>query len=179
VPDVEFMADLITTVESDFCIDPKRIFSAGFSNGGMLSHRLACELSERIAAIGPVAGTMAIDSCSPTRPVPVMHTHGTSDFVVLWDGGGFGNASSVDDTIEGWVSRNGCDGTPKSVYQNGDASCSSYGPCAAGSDVRLCTIDGGGHQWPGGQSIGPTGHLSEDLDTSTTLIDFFEAHPLP
>ena len=65
VDDNGFVLAMLQTLESDYCIDAKRVFSSGFSNGGMLSHRLACELSDRIAAIGPVAGTMALDQCTP------------------------------------------------------------------------------------------------------------------
>jgi polyhydroxybutyrate depolymerase len=180
VEDVQFVRDMLDRLATDYCVDPKRVFSAGFSNGGMLSHRLACELSDRIAAIGPVSGTMAIDACNPLRPVPVMHTHGTSDFVVPYNGGGLGGAASVQTTISGWVTRNGCtDAQPTTVYQNGDATCQEYSQCNGQAPVRLCTIDGGGHQWPGGTSAGPGGTLSMDLDTSEALAAFFEAHPMP
>jgi polyhydroxybutyrate depolymerase len=172
---------MLDALAKDYCVDPKRVFSAGFSNGGMLSHRLACELSDRIAAIGPVAGTMAIDACKPSRPVPVMHVHGKSDFVVPYNGGGLGGAQSVNDTISGWVSRNGCtDAQATGVFEKGKALCVEYSQCNAGSAVRLCTIDGGGHQWPGGTSAGGFGGtLNMDLDSSEAMAAFFEAHPMP
>jgi polyhydroxybutyrate depolymerase len=180
VDDVGFVRDLLDALAADYCVDPKRVFSVGFSNGGMLSHRLACELSDRIAAIGPVSGTMAIDGCSPGRPVPVIHFHGTSDFVVPYDGNGLGGADSVEDTIKGWVERNGCkDGAPAVVYQKGDATCEEYQQCTDGASVRLCTIEGGGHQWPGGESAGGLGGaLSKDITASEEMFTFFEAHPM-
>jgi polyhydroxybutyrate depolymerase len=180
VDDVQFVRDMLDALAVDYCVDPKRVFSAGFSNGGMLSHRLACELSDRIAAIGPVAGTMAIDGCAPARAVPVLHVHGTADFVVPYDGGGLSGADSVDDTIAGWVARNGCtDAQPSVVYQNGDATCEEHSQCDAQAAVQRCTIDGGGHQWPGGTSAGPAGELSMDLESSEAMEAFFEAHPMP
>jgi len=180
VEDVKFVGEMLDALSQEYCVDPKRVFASGFSNGGMLSHRLACEMSDRIAAIGPVAGTMAIDDCTPARPVPVMHVHGTSDFVVPYNGGGLGGAQSVQNTITAWKERNGCtDGQPTGVYENGDALCVEYSQCNAQASVRLCTLDGGGHQWPGGTSAGPGGTLSMDLATSEALAAFFEAHPMP
>jgi polyhydroxybutyrate depolymerase len=180
VDDVGFVRDLLDALSAEYCVDAKRVFSVGFSNGGMLSHRLACELSDRIAAIGPVSGTMAIDGCSPARPVPVIHFHGTSDFVVPYDGGGLGGADSVGDTIAGWVQRNGCkDAQPTNVYQKGDATCDEYQACTDGASVRLCTIDGGGHQWPGGESAGGLGgKVSTDISASEEMFTFFAAHPM-
>jgi polyhydroxybutyrate depolymerase len=179
IDDVGFAMAMLDEIETAYCVDPKRIYSAGFSAGGMLSHRLACEQSERIAAIGPVAGTMAFDPCEPTRPVPVMHFHGTSDFVVAYDGGGFSNADSVPDTIAGWVTRNGCETTATPTFDMGDAHCESHGGCDGDADVTLCTLEGGGHQWPGGESAGPGGTINMDIFASEAMLDFFEAHPLP
>lgn len=179
VDDVGFIEAMLDAIEAAYCVDTRRVFSAGFSNGGMLSHRLACEVSDRIAAIGPTSGTMAIPTCTPTRAVPVMHFHGTSDFVVPFDGGGLGNAQSVPDTIAGWVTRNGCNATPTITFDEGDASCETYAECTDGADVTLCTLEGGGHQWPGGQSAGPGGTINMDIEASTALLDFFDAHPLP
>ncbi len=178
VKDVEFVGAMLDALSAEYCVDKKRVFSVGFSNGGMLSHRLACEMSDRIAAIGPVAGTLAVDTCAPTRPVPVIHFHGTGDFVVPYDGGGLGGASSVTDTIAGWIQRNGCVGQPVNVYKNGDASCDEYQGCMQGASVRLCTIDNGGHQWPGGEYAGPGGKVSADISASEEMFTFFSAHPM-
>jgi polyhydroxybutyrate depolymerase len=170
-PDVQFIRDMVAQLEKDYCIDPKRIFVSGFSNGGMLSHRLACEFSERIAAIGAVSGTMAIDPCIPKRFVPVLHIHGTSDIVVPYSNPI--TAQTVSKTIDGWVARNFCQPEKSVVYTKGSASCELYASCNA--DVELCTIDGGGHEWPaGGSSMG-----IGDLPASEYILDFFEAHPMP
>lgn len=180
VEDVGFVTALLDALEAEFCIDKKRTFSVGFSNGGMLSHRLACELADRIAAIGPVAGTMAVDACSPSRPVPVIHFHGTSDFIVPYNGGGASGSDSVNDTIAGWVARNGCkDAAPAVVFENGDSKCEEYQQCDDGAAVRLCTVDGGGHQWPGGESAsGLAGKLTQDIIASEEMFKFFAEHPM-
>jgi polyhydroxybutyrate depolymerase len=179
VDDVQFTRDLLDQLAQDFCVDPRRVFSSGFSNGGMFSHRLACELSDRIAAIGSVSGTLAISDCAPPRPVPVLHIHGTADPVVEYENGGLSGGEGVPQTIATWVAIDGCtDATPATVYQNGDATCTEYEACKAGTDVELCVIAGGGHQWPGGMSDF-LGLLSDDLDASETIAQFFEAHPMP
>ena len=179
-PDVQFVGDLIDALESELCIDPKRIYAAGFSNGGMLSNRLACELSDRIAAFGPVAGPRAIDQCNPSRPISMIQFHGTSDFVVPYNGGGLGGAVSAPDNFASWAQNAGCtDPSPSQVYQNGDSTCVEYTSCNAGAAVRFCTVDGGGHQWPGGTSAGPAGKLTQDIDASAEMVAFFLAHPLP
>jgi polyhydroxybutyrate depolymerase len=170
-PDVQFIRDMVAQLEQNYCIDPKRIFVSGFSNGGMLSHRLACEFSEKVAAIGAVSGTMAIDPCIPTRTVPVLHIHGTSDIVVPYNNPV--TAQSVPKTIEGWVARDLCQPNKSVVYSKGSATCELYAPC--GSDVELCTIDGGSHEWPAGGSAMGVG----DLNATEYILDFLEAHPMP
>lgn len=179
VDDVGFFRAMLETIEQSYCVDPSRVFAAGFSNGAMLSHRLACEASDLVAAIAPVSGTMSIDTCAPARPIPVMEFHGTADFVVPFDGGGLGNSDSVPDTIAGWVARDGCATSSSITYEQGDATCETYGGCDAGTEVTLCTLTDGGHQWPGGESAGPGGTINMDIAASPAMLDFFEQHPLP
>jgi polyhydroxybutyrate depolymerase len=179
VDDVGFVGAMLDAIEEAYCVDEKRIYSSGFSNGGMLSHRLACEMSDRIAAIGPVSGTIAIDPCTPSRPVPVMQFHGTSDFVVPYNGGGLSNAASVADTESAWITRNGCGTTPMVTFDMGDATCETFSGCQNDATVTTCTLEGGGHQWPGGMSAGPGGTINMDIFASEALLDFFAEHPLP
>ncbi|HEX4513733.1 MAG TPA: hydrolase, partial [Polyangiaceae bacterium] len=165
-------------LESEYCVDVKRVFSSGFSNGGMMSHRLACELSDRIAAIGAVSGTIAIPTCTPTRPVPVLHIHGKDDIVVAYDNGGFSGGEGVPQTIATWVANDGCtDTTPTNMYLQGDVSCNEYVTCTGNANVELCDVSDGGHQWPGGLPDG-VGTLSMDLDASEYIAEFFDTHPM-
>jgi polyhydroxybutyrate depolymerase len=182
VDDVAFTRDMITAIDSDYCVDPKRVFSAGFSNGGFLSYRLACDLADKIAAIAPVAGGLRIATaaCNPKRPVPVLHVHGTSDIVVPYNGGGVGNAKPVSESIDAFKTKNTCAaGAGKVVYTKDDVSCTLWGSCAANADVELCTVTGGGHQWPGGDQLPYGGSPSPNLETSEAIADFFEKHPMP
>ena len=176
--DVGFVRTLIDTLESKLCVDPKRVFATGMSNGGFLSHRLGCELSDRIAAIAPVAGVMGIPTCNPSRPVPVMDFHGTSDPIVPYDGNASIGYVSVADTISGWVQRDGCQGSPTTTYSKGDATCSTYANCAGGAEVTLCSISGGGHTWPGGTPFPLLGKTSTDISATDAMWAFFQKHPM-
>lgn len=176
--DVGFVNALLDELEARLCVDPRRVYSTGFSNGGFLSHRLACEASDRIAAIAPVSGMMGIDDCTPTRPIPVMHFHGTSDTIVPYDGGGLTGYRSAAETDAGWAMRNGCDTATTETFANGDSRCVSHTGCDGGSEVTLCTITGGGHTWPGGGYF-PGGHITTDLSATDAMWAFFAAHPLP
>jgi polyhydroxybutyrate depolymerase len=159
--DVGFIAGLLDHLEAELCLDRRRIYASGMSNGAMLSHRLGCELGDRFAAIAPVAGTDMTSNCTPRRPIPVMQIHGTRDQHVPWEGGnGCGIAgvpmTGVPATVTGWLMRNGCTPTaPALMFEQGDGRCERQGTCPAGADVVLCTIAGAGHSWPGGAPKGP------------------------
>ena len=110
--DVTFVAKLLDDLATVVNVDPKRVYATGMSNGGMMCYRLASELSDRIAAIAPVSGTMAITDYKPKRPVPVMHFHGTADYIVPFNGPKgtpkFLTFKSVEETIRLCAKANGC-----------------------------------------------------------------------
>lgn len=171
VDDTGFMRKLIDEAESKLCIDPARIYMMGMSNGGYESHRIACELADRVAAVGPVTGLLLFSGCSPSRPVPVMMINGTADTLSQYQ--------YVGQTVNFWKGKNGCT-TQMQTYQNGDTTCVTHGGCTAGADVVLCTVQEGGHQWPGGGSEFPfLGKKSNDIIATDALWDFFAAHPKP
>jgi polyhydroxybutyrate depolymerase len=181
IDDIGFTRDMLASVTKEYCIDPKRIYETGFSNGGFMAYRFACEMSDVFAAVASVSGTLGIppDSCKPTRAVPLMHVHGTNDIVVPYNGGGIGGNRSVDLSVSTIRAKNGCDadaGAGKNVYTNNDVSCTEWGPCNTGSHVRLCTVTGGAHAWPSGDGVYAG---SKNLDASNAILDFFEAHPMP
>jgi polyhydroxybutyrate depolymerase len=190
VDDVQFTKDMLALIASEYCIDPARIYATGMSNGGFMSHRLGCEMADTFAAIAPVAGVLGIDAaaCNPSRPVPILDFHGTADPIVPYKGGtpvspvDLGSAvpitfRSVADSMSIWRTKEGCSGTPDTIYAQGDATC-QRSTCSAGSEVVLCTIDQGGHTWPGGVPI-PLGKTSIDISATETMVEFFEAHPMP
>lgn len=170
IDDVGFARDLIDGARRELCIDDKRIFAMGFSNGGMFSHRLACELSGLVAAVGPVSGGPMVMSCQPERPVSILHMHGTADPIVGYEGGGTGTFPSIPTVIADWMKRNRCTDTLKETYKQGVVTCKSAQSCAEGTAVSLCTIDQGKHTWPG------AGDGTQDIKATAEILDFFARH---
>jgi polyhydroxybutyrate depolymerase len=181
VDDLGFTRDLLGKLEAEYCVDEKRVFSTGFSNGGFFSYRLACELADKIAAIAPVSGVFGVDpaTCKPKRPVPVLHIHGTGDAVVPYLGGGVALSRSVATSVAAFRTNNACATDGKVVFTKGDVECTSWAPCTAGADVELCEVAAGGHQWPGGDLLPYGGVPSTNLIASDAIADFFAAHPMP
>ncbi|MFQ3567622.1 MAG: PHB depolymerase family esterase [Aggregatilineales bacterium] len=180
VDDVAFFAALIDALSEELCIDPARIYVNGLSNGGGMSVRLACELADRIAAIGTVAGAhFPLDACAPARPVPVIAFHGTADAIVPYEGNDL--LPAVQDWARGWAELNGCDLTPEALPSIGAASAIRYSGCGGAAEVILYTIDDGGHTWPGSPVVLPpflVGPTNQDLDATRLMWAFFDAHPL-
>ncbi|MBB2485910.1 poly(3-hydroxybutyrate) depolymerase [Mitsuaria sp. WAJ17] len=186
--DVAFVRALIEHLKQRLSIDARRIYATGMSNGAMMSHRLACELSEQLAGIAAVAGTDATSRCQPRRPIPVLMIHALDDDHVLYQGGAgpeaFRDRSkvmdfvSVPETTQRWVQRNHCSGTPLKVLQQPGAWCERYSGCAEGVQVQLCTTETGGHSWPGGRSRPGKGQPSQALDANDTMWAFFQSQSL-
>lgn len=179
VDDVGFVTAMLDALESELCIDPARVYATGMSNGGFLSHRLACELSDRIAAIAPVAGVIGVVECVPERPVPVLQFHGTLDTLVPYGGDESEGFPSVGDTMQAWADRNGCTGEPQETFSEGYTRCETWADCEAGAEVVLCTTTGGGHTWPGGIPMPVLGHTTTDISATDAAWDFFARHPRP
>jgi polyhydroxybutyrate depolymerase len=157
VDDVSFIRSLIAQVQKELNVDSRRVFVTGFSNGGMMSYRLACELSDTIAAVAPVAGALNYEKCDPVRPVSVVAFHGTADEHVLYEGGEPTRRvdrnprvdSSVAEAISFWVNRGRCANSVRKV-RRGSVIVDDYTGCIGGTGVRLYTLEGHGHAWPGG-----------------------------
>lgn len=149
--DVAFISAVMDRLESEFLIDKSRIFLVGSSAGSMMGYRLACELSSRIAGLASDAGTMVIDVCLPSRPVPIFEMHGTADADIPYGGGRASigvDGPSVASVIQEWVQLDGCAGSP-SIIQAGITKTSDWTNCKNRSVVRLDTVVGGLHQWFG------------------------------
>ena len=184
--DVLFISDLINQLEANYNIDPDRIYANGLSNGGGMSYLLACQMSERIAAVGGVAGayTYPVKQCSPSRPVPFIAFHGDADPVVPYFGGPSRSFDipfpSVPDWMEAWAERNQC--TQKtSIPQEEEVFGVHYEDCSQNAEVIFYTIQGGGHTWPGGNPLPAwlVGTTSQTVSATELMWDFFEEHPLP
>ncbi len=186
--DVGFIEALRDEFQTLYNIDSTRVYSCGFSAGGYMSHRLACESARCFAAIASVSGTMtnnAYNDCNPSEKTPVMQIHGTSDNVVSYNGG-FGG-KSVDEVIAKWVSINSCPATPvitplPDINTNDGSTVekSLYDPCVDFSSVVLLKVIGGGHQWPGTTAIlGGIGNINRDIIASEELWSFFSNFNCP
>lgn len=191
VDDVAFARTLLDELSRLAKIDEKRIYATGMSNGAMMSYLLASELADRIAAIAPVAGPMGTETCNPSRPVPVLHFHGTNDDFAPFEGGRGKrsitktNFYSVEHSISNWTKVNGCPGEPTVVDLPNTANDGmsvtkkTYGPAKDGSEVVLVVIHGGGHTWPGQE---PTfrflGRSTKDISANDMMWEFFEKHPM-
>lgn len=196
--DVGFISALIDHLLLDLNIDTKSVYVTGISNGGMMSHRLACELSDRIAAIAPVASSIPAnmaDIWNPSRRVSVLIINGTDDPLVLWEGGEIilagkkmGTTLSVDGTVEFWTEENGCTAEPvitqlseRDKYDGTSIQIEAHGECADGTDVVLYRVIDGGHTWPGSYqyaSESVIGKTSREFDASEIIWQFFEEHPM-
>jgi polyhydroxybutyrate depolymerase len=174
IDDVRYARNLVTELASELCIDRNRIYATGMSNGAILSYRLACEASDVFAAVAPVDGVEAVPRCAPRRAVPVLAFNGMSDLLVRWDGGWFG-LGAPRETVKRWSERDLCSTQTREIYSRGDARCEAAQGCAA--DVIFCTIDRGGHTWPGGMEAFFLGKTSSDLDATSAILDFFLDHP--
>jgi len=169
IDDVSFISKMIDETLKHYPLDPARIYATGFSNGGQMSYRLGCELSEKIAAIAPVSGQIVYPSCRPKRAVPLLHIHGRLDRCALYDGGAacggcfskvFGIGSSrgnfpcpgVEPSVKDWARQNGCNMSASTMLNPQGAVCLKYTGCNDGASVRLCTVEMNGHMWAGSQS---------------------------
>ena len=194
VDDVKFLSELINKLASEYKIDAGRVYAAGMSNGGFMSARLACSLADKIAAVGIVAASLSTntaETCKPAIPVSVLIMQGTQDPLVPFQGGALGKNGDRGEvlshaaTVEKFAVLNRCSGTPQKKQITDDANDGTsiqildYTGCAAGSEVRGYTIEGGGHAWPGGMQYLPAamiGKTSHNLDASETIWEFFAAH---
>ncbi len=182
VDDVGFIRDLIEQLVRQYPIDRKRIYATGMSNGGMMSYRLACELSDQIAAIAPVAGAMNLD-CRARHRVAVMAIHGASDKHVLYNGGQPikladkkhpRTDTAVLSTMQFWSGHNGCK-THLTRKMNQEVSIDEWTGCAQGADVMLYTLHGFGHAWPSG-ARGIADDPTSSINASEQIWAFFKNH---
>lgn len=181
--DVGFVKAIINDIKLKSNIS--KIYATGMSNGGMLSHRLACEMSDTFTAIAAVAGTNNFDGCNPKKPISIMHIHGLEDDHVLFNGGcgpkciikSETEYTSVPDTISKWVERNKCNKTPQRVLDKENAYCDTYTGCDNNVQVKLCVAKDGGHSWPGAEKVpNPLEKSTPSRTISATdeIWDFFK-----
>lgn len=180
VDDVAYLTAVIDDMQRRFKVDPKRIYFAGHSNGGFMSHRMACERADRIAAIVSLAGAVWKDEtkCTPSEPVSVLQAHGTLDTVILYGGGfnlGF-EYPGAEETVATWATKNGCASTTTHLMPDSDLVTDllgdeteriAYDGCPAAGAAELWRIKGASHL--------PTFNGS----WANAIYDWMLAHPKP
>ena len=193
VDDVAFVRALIDTLVASYPIDPARVFATGISNGGIMSYRLACELSDKIAAIAPIVGAVSAElapRCHPARTVSILAMNGTADPVVPWQGGEVhvlrdrGAVLGAEASVALFAGVAHC-GAPLTTWEpDRDLDDGTrvqhvvYTGCDH-VDVELLNIDGAGHTWPGGKQYLPValiGRTSREFSASERLWRFFAEH---
>ena len=189
--DVKYVDKLLDDLQRVVNVDPKRVYATGLSNGGMMCYRMAAELSHRIAAIAPVAGTLCLEKPRPKRPVPIIHFHGTKDRIVPFAGPNkiakkVLAFKSVDETISIWTKINRCERQPverklKDKADDGTRVIQRiYRAKQGGADVILVIIEGGGHTWPGRPTRNRfLGKSTKDISANDMIWNFFKRHRLP
>jgi len=186
MPDVMYISALIDTLEATYHIDPKRIYLNGMSNGGGMAFVLSCTLSDRIAAIGVVSAAQSLpwSWCPDSTAVPMIAFHGTADPIVPYAGGKVAIAPqpfpSVSAWVSSWAARNRCDPEAVDSAVATGVTRTEYRGCAHDATVALYTIQGGGHQWPGGKPLPKwlVGSWSAGVDATNRMWAFFREHPL-
>jgi polyhydroxybutyrate depolymerase len=198
VDDVNFIRSLINNLASRYTIDAKRIYATGISNGGFMSSRLGCELSDKIAAFTSVAASIEKNTvyagCTPANAVSAMYIQGTLDPLVPFLGGSVtvgagGVIASHTEAVAKWISNNGCSAT--AVTTNIPDLSTTDGTTSVRRDfnggrnnaaVVSIVVTGGGHTWPQGLQYSPEiiiGKTSLDFNACETIWEFFKAHPKP
>lgn len=183
VDDVGFIDALLDTLIAELAIDTLRIYATGMSNGGFMSYRLACELSERLAAIAPVSASMTIDVCQPARSVPVIGIHSYLDESVPYLGG-IGNGvsnhyNSPQDSVQtAFALHANCAVLNDTVLDNTDLTVVRWHQCDCQQEVLLYMTHDGGHSWPGGAQTGVGDPPSQVVNANDLMWDFFQQHTL-
>lgn len=192
VDEIAFVTAILNELPQLVAVDPRRIYATGMSNGALMAYLVADKLSQRIAAVAPVAGPMGLETCAPSRPVSVIHFHGLADDFVPFHGGvgkksiSKTNFFSVGHSISAWVAANGCDALPvleelpPQVDDGTQVTRHTFRSAESSVEVVLYEIHGMGHTWPGRESPYPAlGRVTRNVDANEAMWEFFARHPLP
>ena len=195
VDDLQFIRDVINQLSGIAPIDRERIYVTGFSNGGQMTHRIACNLADQVAAVGIVDGfdPGMLEECSPSRPVPIMAFFGTANplagvrypkwfqkmiNVTIDDTEPPLPINAIDKWLETWAKRNKCNLNYVSIPAIGNSRSIRYEECLHDAEVVLYSVEGQGHAWPGGPTLPFLGDSVSDVNASEILWEFFKQHPL-
>lgn len=170
--DVAFFEEMINHFVETLGIDEDRVFVTGFSNGGGMAARLACEMGDRIAAIAPVgASNEGWTMCDPGAAIPVLAIHGVVDGVVPYDGGR-ALLPNLPDWAAWWAENNECIGDPVEL-PTASGRALHWGDCPDGATVSLLAVDGIGHMWPERVELAMFNDAAVFLGATEVIVEFF------
>jgi polyhydroxybutyrate depolymerase len=181
--DIGFIEELSVLLQTSLNTDPNRQYLCGISNGGFMTHKMACESSQCYAAIATVSASMSDtveQNCNPAFAPNILHIHGTADPVVSYFGSPI-TGISVDQLMEKWRGYHTCDLTPvfssmpnPNLLDFSYPEKYTYANCSQGS-LELIKVVGGGHQWPGIPTVlGGVGNINMDFYSPQIIWDFLE-----
>lgn len=199
--DSGFVRKVLADVTKRFNVDTKKIYATGFSNGGMFTFRMACEMADIFAAIAPVGSRLMDHPCEPVRPVPMLFAVGDADPLLPFEGGPVSDTipsiikpkdtfKSAKVVLDAWKNKNSCTDESVVTFDKGDTTCETYNKCQPGAEITFCVVKDGGHTWPGGtyggfkkQSVEDAyaklvGKISKDFDATNEIITFFLKYSL-
>lgn len=180
--DIGFLNELINRGETQYNVNPARVYATGFSMGSIMSHHVACAMNNRIAAIGAMSGTMAtsdIQSCVPAYKTPVIHLHGTADVTVPYSGQALPSLSLVEETINFWRGVHGCATTKDSIrladLANDNITIDRfvYHGCNPNASLELYRLNDADHQY----LYRPLNDITEMLDVWRFLRQWQHTNP--
>jgi polyhydroxybutyrate depolymerase len=183
VDDLAFLRGTVDEIARHVAVDRRRVYVAGFSDGGRMAYRVACDAATMVAAVGVVAGSVVDDTCTPARAVPLISFHGTADREVPYgeppeaqSTGPLVVAPGIPPSVQYWATANHCHGA---TVQRASPHVTrvQFDSCAA--DVVFYAGDGGGHAWPGGEKDGDDGaEPTREVSGTATMVAFFLRHPM-
>lgn len=183
IDDVGFISKLIDYLVANYKINPKKVYATGHSNGGMLTYRLACELSDKIAAFAPNASTLVLTQpCSSSRAVPILHMHSELDENVPYQGGvGNGPAATynppVDSVLNVFQQKDQCANPAQVIVDNDKYRFTKWSDCTNNVSIQFYLTKDGGHAWPGGLPGSASGDTpSTAINANDLLWDFFQQY---
>lgn len=182
--DVTFLTDLVGIVSQRYCVNLNRVYGTGFSGGARIASQLACDASGTFAAVAVVSGLRRPTPCKPERAVPILAIHGTADPVDPYKGHGEAYWTySVPTAAHDWAIQDRCSQTATVSHPAKAVTLTLYGRCQGSAIVELYTINGEGHEWPGGPKLprGLTsvlGPQSNAINADTVIWSFFSAHAM-
>lgn len=195
IDDEGFIDKLLDYLIANYSINTNKIYICGFSNGGFMTQRLACQLNQRFAAmasLGSIMDTTLFANCNPLRAIPMMFVMGTDDPLVPYSGGVMNSNPnpivSMETLVNFWKMNNNCLTTSPSINlpdieptENSTVTVFNYTNCFCNSNISFYRINGGGHTWPGVEIPSYeiiAGQTNEDIQASVELWNFFNAHTL-